>query len=222
MVKKVSKKASKKLEQEPQEATENAEKELTSVAASQSDESDESAADSDDDDIEGLSSGDEDENGSTHKIKKLDLKKKNQKSSSNKDSSSTEYSAIIYVSRLPHGFHEKELSKYFSQFGDLKEVRLARNKKSGNSRHYGFVEFANKDDARVAQETMNNYLIMGHLLQVRLLPKGSKIEKLYKYRKRAFQHTAVKKSADQLKEKAKAKHDERMRQLDKAGIQFTW
>lgn len=217
MVKKVSKKASKKPEQEPQETTANDEKELTNVV-SQSDESDESD-DQDDDDIEGLSSA-EDENELTHKIKKLDPKKKTQKTS--KDDSSTEYSSIIYVSRLPHGFHEKELSKYFSQFGDLKEVRLARNKKSGNSRHYGFVEFANKDDAKVAQETMNNYLIMGHLLQVRLLPKGSKIEKLYKYRKRAFQHTSVKKSADQLKEKAKTKHDDRMRQLEKAGIQFTW
>ncbi|QLQ79686.1 hypothetical protein HG537_0C03340 [Torulaspora globosa] len=212
MVKKVSKKVSKKPVQEPQETTQNDEKELTTVV-SQSDESDES--DLADSDIEGLSS---EETEPKHKIKKLDTKKKSAKPSN----TSTEYSSIIYVSRLPHGFHEKELSKYFSQFGDLKEVRLARNRKTGNSRHYGFIEFANKDDAKIAQETMNNYLIMGHLLQVRLLPKGSKIEKLYKYRKRVFQDTTVKKSAEQLKEKAKTKHDERMKQLDKAGIQFTW
>lgn len=216
MVKKVTKRVSKKPEPKVEKTAQTDEKELTTVSASQSEESD----DGSDEEIEGLSSADEGDNEPTHKIKKLDPKKKIQQKTNDKDSS--EYSGIINVSRLPHGFHERELSKYFSQFGDLKEVRLARNKKSGNSRHYGFVEFANKDDAKIAQETMNNYLLMGHLLQVRLLPKGSKIEKLYRYKKRAFQETSIKKSADELKERAKAKHDERMQQLEKAGIQFSW
>lgn len=215
MAKKASKKVSKEPKQDVEETTEVIENELTTVSSSSSDDSE-----AESDDIEGLSSADEDENESTHKIKKLDPKKKTQKKTDRQDS--TEYSSIIYVSRLPHGFHERELSKYFSQFGDLKEVKLARNRKSGNSRHYGFVEFANKDDAKIAQETMNNYLIMGHLLQVRLLPKGSKIEKLYKYKKRAFRESSVKKSADELKDRAKAKHDDRMQKLEKAGIQFTW
>lgn len=200
------------------------EEETVDVHSSASESDSESKFEEEEDDIEGLLSADEAEgSGLTHKVKKLDVskqKKTGKKSGANADS--IDYSNIIYVSRLPQGFHEKELSKYFSQFGDLKEVKLARNKKNGNSRHYGFIEFANKDDARIAQETMNNYLLMGHLLQVRLLPEGSKIEKLYKYKKRAFQETPIKRSADQLKEGAKIKHDERMEQLHKAGIQFEW
>lgn len=216
MAKKVTRTAVVKPAENVEEVVETVEDDVVDVASSQSGESD------DDEDIEGLSSAGEEESAPTHKIKKLDPRKLKQKESSTADKKGSELSGIIYVSRLPHGFHERELSKYFSQFGDLKEVRLARNKKNGNSRHYGFVEFANKDDAKVAQETMNNYLIMGHLLQVRVLPKGAKIEKLYKYKKRAFQETPVKKTADQLKEKAKAKHDERMQQLQKAGIEFSW
>lgn len=164
-------------------------------------------------DLEGLS----DEEDRAHKVKKLSKKpeKKQEKSQS-------DYSSIIFVSRLPHGFQEKELSKYFSQFGDLKDARLARNKKSGNSRHYGFVEFANKDDAKVAQETMNNYLIMGHLMQVRLLPKGSKVEKLYRYKQKAFQETPIKRSAEELKERARKRHEQRVEKLKKAGIDFKW
>lgn len=164
-------------------------------------------------DLEGLS----DEEDRAHKVKKLSKKpeKKQEKSQS-------DYSSIIFVSRLPHGFQEKELSKYFSQFGDLKDARLARNKKSGNSRHYGFVEFANKDDAKVAQETMNNYLIMGHLMQVRLLPKGSKVEKLYRYKQKAFQETPIKRSAEDLKERARKRHEQRVEKLKKAGIDFKW
>ncbi|CCH60358.1 hypothetical protein TBLA_0C05600 [Henningerozyma blattae CBS 6284] len=175
------------------------------------------------DEIEGLSSADEAEDGSTsklstHQIKKLNKKKESKK----KDSDNDQYSNIIYVSRLPQGFHERELNKYFSQFGDLIESRLARNKKSGNSRHYGFVEFVNKEDAKIAQETMNNYLLMGHLLQVRLLAKGSKIEKLYRYKKRVFAETPVKKSSKELKEKAKANHEKRVNKLTEAGITFKW
>ena len=31
-----------------------------------------------------------------------------------KKNMSSDYSSIIYVSRLPNGFHEKKLSKYFN------------------------------------------------------------------------------------------------------------
>ncbi|SMN18589.1 similar to Saccharomyces cerevisiae YNL110C NOP15 Constituent of 66S pre-ribosomal particles, involved in 60S ribosomal subunit biogenesis [Maudiozyma saulgeensis] len=183
-------------------------------------ESEEASADELNSDIEGLSESDN-EDGSKHNIKKL-KSKKNQGDDENKKDKNAQYSSIIYVSRLPHGFHERELSKYFSQFGDLKEVRLARNKKSGNSRHYGFIEFANKEDAKIAQETMNNYLLMGHLLQVRLLGNGAKIEKLFKYRKRAYVEADVKKTAKELQNGAVAKQEARMAKLAEAGIKFSW
>lgn len=176
----------------------------------------ESDGSSSESELEGLPDAEDDR---SHKVKKLS-KKPTQKEQ--KNSSSDDYSGILFVSRLPHGFQEKELSKYFSQFGDLKDARLARNKKTGNTRHYGFIEFVNKDDAKIAQETMNNYLLMGHLIQVRLLPKDSKIEKLYKYRHRSFQLAPVKKSTEELKERARKKHGERVNKLKKAGIDFKW
>lgn len=177
-----------------------------------------------DSEIDGLSSAEEDDEtetsaSSTHKMKKLSKKKT---SNNKKDKKNSEYSGIIYISRLPQGFQEKELSKYFSQFGDLKEVKLARNKKTGNSRHYGFIEFINKDDAQVAQDAMNNYLLMGHLLQVRVLAKGSKIEKLYRHKKRVYSEAPIKKSAKELKKQSKEKHDQRMQKLSENGIDFKW
>lgn len=186
-----------------------------------------SSESSSEDEMEGLSDLEDDSSKKQqHTIKKLDPKKKKQQleqeSKKNKNGKNDEYSPIIYVSRLPHGFHEKELSKYFSQFGDLKEVRLARNKKTGNSRHYGFIEFANKDDAKVAQETMNNYLLMGHLLQVRLMGKGAKIEKLFKYRKRVVNEAELKKTAKEIEAAGAIRHKERMTKLKDAGIDFKW
>jgi len=35
----------------------------------------------------------------------------------------------IYIGRIPHGFYEKQMRKFFSQFGEIKHVRLMRNKK---------------------------------------------------------------------------------------------
>ena len=60
-----------------------------------------------------------------YSIKRLDPNKKGQKKKNRgegmdsedgkgKKNMSSDYSSIIYVSRLPNGFHEKELSKYFN------------------------------------------------------------------------------------------------------------
>jgi len=35
------------------------------------------------------------------------------------------------VGHIPHGFYEEEMSKYFSQFGTVSRLRLARSKKVG-------------------------------------------------------------------------------------------
>ncbi len=36
---------------------------------------------------------------------------------------------IVYVGRIPHGFYEKEMKGFFSQFGEVKRIRVSRNKK---------------------------------------------------------------------------------------------
>ena len=44
-------------------------------------------------------------------------------------------SGVVYVGHLPHGFYEEQLEGYFSQFGRVTKVKVARNKKvRSNSR----------------------------------------------------------------------------------------
>ncbi|KAF8632227.1 hypothetical protein AX15_001983 [Amanita polypyramis BW_CC] len=78
---------------------------------------------------------------------------------------------VIYIGRLPHGFFEDQLRGYFSQFGEVTRLRLSRNKKTGKSKHYAFLEFDSLSVAKIVAETMDNYLIMGHLLQCKIIPK---------------------------------------------------
>ena len=81
-----------------------------------------------------------------------------------------EETGVVYVGRLPHGFFEDQLRAYFSQFGDIKRLRLSRNKNTGRSKHYGFMEFESPDVAEIVVDTMNNYLLDGHLLQLAMIP----------------------------------------------------
>ncbi|KIM21358.1 hypothetical protein M408DRAFT_104932 [Serendipita vermifera MAFF 305830] len=76
---------------------------------------------------------------------------------------------VLYIGRIPHGFYEEQMKDYFSQFGNVTRLRLARNKKTGRSKHYGFIEFDSSSVAKIVSETMDNYLLAGHLLQCKLV-----------------------------------------------------
>lgn len=77
----------------------------------------------------------------------------------------------IYLGRIPHGFYEDQMREYFGQFGDVTRLRLARNPKSGASRHYAYIEFSSLPVAEVVAETMHNYLLMGHILKCNIIPQ---------------------------------------------------
>jgi nucleolar protein 15 len=87
-----------------------------------------------------------------------------------KENSPEDEPGVVFVGHLPHGFYEDEMRGYFGQFGDITRLRLSRSKRSGASKHYAFIEFASKEVAKVVAETMNKYLIFGHILKVEVVP----------------------------------------------------
>ncbi|XP_061348794.1 uncharacterized RNA-binding protein C1827.05c [Gastrolobium bilobum] len=89
-------------------------------------------------------------------------------------------SSVLYVGRIPHGFYEKEMEGYFGQFGTIKRLRIARNKRTGKSRHFGFMEFESPEVAKIVADTMHNYLLFEHLLQVYLVPPEHVHPKLWR------------------------------------------
>jgi RNA recognition motif-containing protein len=52
---------------------------------------------------------------------------------------------VVYVGHLPRGFYEEEIRSFFSQFGEVTRVRVARSKKTGGVKGYAFVEFSNSE-----------------------------------------------------------------------------
>ncbi|KAI9815044.1 MAG: hypothetical protein M1827_002887 [Pycnora praestabilis] len=93
---------------------------------------------------------------------------------------------VVYVGRVPHGFYEHEMRAYFSQFGDIKRLRLSRNRKTGASKHYAFIEFKSSEVASIVADTMDNYLMFGHILKCKTVPKEQVHETLWKGANKRF------------------------------------
>ncbi|KAB0366064.1 MKI67 FHA domain-interacting nucleolar phosphoprotein isoform X1 [Muntiacus reevesi] len=87
---------------------------------------------------------------------------------------------VIYVGHLPPSLYETQIRAYFSQFGTVTRFRLSRSKKTGNSKGYGFVEFESEDVAKIAAETMNNYLFGERLLKCHFIPPEKVHEELFR------------------------------------------
>jgi len=81
---------------------------------------------------------------------------------------------VVYLGHVPHGFYEKEMRAFFSQFGAVTKLRLSRSKRTGNSKGYAFLEFKHEEVAKVAADTMNNYLMYRQLLKCEFVP-GDKL-----------------------------------------------
>ncbi|KAK2061168.1 hypothetical protein LY76DRAFT_590788 [Colletotrichum caudatum] len=99
---------------------------------------------------------------------------------------SKEEPGVVFISRLPHGFYEHELRGYFSQFGPISRLRLARNKKTGASKHYAFIEFAEESTAEIVSKTMDSYLLFGHILKVKTVPRDQLHEDVWKGANKRF------------------------------------
>jgi nucleolar protein 15 len=72
------------------------------------------------------------------------------------------------------------MRSYFSQFGTITRLRLARNRKTGQSKHYAFIEFEDAEVADIVQRVMDKYLLFSALLQVRRISPDDVRENLFK------------------------------------------
>ncbi|MAG24018.1 RNA-binding protein [Candidatus Pacearchaeota archaeon] len=77
----------------------------------------------------------------------------------------------LYVGNLPFRVEDKQfddgdLNKLFSEFGEVTEAAVVTDKFSGRSRGFGFVTFANDEDAQKAISAMDGKEVGGRALKV--------------------------------------------------------
>ncbi len=62
----------------------------------------------------------------------------------------------IFVARLDYSVDESGLREVFEQFGDVESVKIIKDKFTGRSKGYGFVEMPNEEEALKAIEELND------------------------------------------------------------------
>ena len=72
----------------------------------------------------------------------------------------------MYVSNLSYNTGETELTELFSSFGEVSSVKIIKDRETGRSRGFGFVEMMSNADAQAAMSALNNKVIEGRSLNV--------------------------------------------------------
>ncbi|MDO8676109.1 MAG: RNA-binding protein [Candidatus Azambacteria bacterium] len=61
----------------------------------------------------------------------------------------------LYVSNLPYNASDEELKEFFSQAGAVESATIIRDKMTGRSRGFGFVEMSTDGEAEKAIADLN-------------------------------------------------------------------
>ena len=78
----------------------------------------------------------------------------------------------LFVGSLPFSVNEDTLGQLFSQHGQVVSVNVIKDRYSGQSRGFGFVEMSTEEEAKLAVEKLNNYNLEGRNIVVKeALPK---------------------------------------------------
>ncbi len=81
----------------------------------------------------------------------------------------------MYVGNLAFSVSEEDLKEAFSPFGEIESIKVIKDKYSGQSSGFGFVEMPSNADADKAIKTLNGSEMKGRAIKVnQAKPRGEK------------------------------------------------
>lgn len=72
----------------------------------------------------------------------------------------------IYVGNLPYNISDDDLLQMFAQYGNVDSASIIKDKFSGQSKGFGFVEMSRQADAEEAIKQLNGSAVNGRNLTV--------------------------------------------------------
>ncbi len=72
----------------------------------------------------------------------------------------------IFVGSLPYRLQEGELSELFTQYGEVSAARIIKDRTTGRSKGYGFVEMPDDEAAQRAISELNGSDVGGRAIVV--------------------------------------------------------
>ncbi|HTG55947.1 MAG TPA: hypothetical protein VL943_06765 [Niabella sp.] len=73
----------------------------------------------------------------------------------------------IFVAKLNFKTRKEELEAAFAKFGQVTSAKIVRDKETGRSKGYGFVEMPNDDEANNAIAALNEKEFEGKVIAVK-------------------------------------------------------
>jgi RNA recognition motif-containing protein len=73
----------------------------------------------------------------------------------------------IFVAKLNFKTRKEELEAAFAQYGQVTSAKIVRDKDTGRSKGYGFVEMPNDDEAKKAIDALNEKELEGRVIAVK-------------------------------------------------------
>jgi len=81
----------------------------------------------------------------------------------------------LYVGNLAYSVTEEDLKDVFSEFGELESVNIIKDKYSGQSKGFGFVEMPDNSEADKAIKALNGSQLKGRPIKVnQAKPRGDR------------------------------------------------
>ncbi|GAA49996.1 RNA-binding protein 39 [Clonorchis sinensis] len=72
----------------------------------------------------------------------------------------------LYIGSLHYNITEEMLKGIFEPFGKIDDIKLIKDPATGRSQGYGFVTYANSDDAKKALDQLNGFELAGRPMKV--------------------------------------------------------
>ncbi|MGA1823585.1 MAG: RNA recognition motif domain-containing protein [bacterium] len=72
----------------------------------------------------------------------------------------------IYIGNLSHDVTDEDLREAFESFGRVTSAKIIKDKFSGDSRGFGFVEMSDKSEAQNALNSLNGKELKGRQIKV--------------------------------------------------------
>ena len=72
----------------------------------------------------------------------------------------------LYIGNLSYDIDENELEEEFKAYGEVKSVKIIKDRETGNSKGFGFVEMNSNEDGTAAIEAINGKAIKGREIRV--------------------------------------------------------
>jgi nucleolar protein 15 len=97
-------------------------------------------------------------------------------------------SNVVYIGHLPNSLSQTQFLNFFQNFGSITRLKLAKNLKTGKSKHYGFIEFKYSFSISILKKFLKNFKLLGKSLKVRVYSKGEVHSKMFWGSKRVIEN----------------------------------